>query len=151
MVDRISAGQCILFVGAGLTQTCEDDHGTKGPSASDLARRLAERFLGQNEVQENLSLAADYSLAFHNKYDIDSFIQRQLSGLKPSPAALTIPQIPWKAIYTTNYDVIIEKAYELVTDPTRMVQPVYSNLTPVSSLGDGFISTVQTARLYFED
>ena len=139
MVDRISAGQCILFVGAGLTQTCEDDHGTKGPSASDLARRLAERFLGQNEVQENLSLAADYSLAFHNKYDIDSFIQRQLSGLKPSPAALTIPQIPWKAIYTTNYDVIIEKAYELVTDPTRMVRPVYSNLTPVSSLGDGFI------------
>ena len=139
LVDRISAGQCVLFVGAGLTRTCVDDHGVNGPSATELAHRLSARFLGQNEVQDNLSLAADYALAFHNKYDIDSYVQRQLIGLNPSPTALNIPQIPWKAIYTTNYDVIIEKSYELIADPKQMVQPIYSNLTPISSLGDGFI------------
>ena len=139
MVDKISAGQCILFVGAGLTQTCEDGRGTKGPSATELARRVSTRFLGVNEVIDNLSLAADYSLAFHNKYDIDSFIRGQLSGLMPSPAALAVPQIPWKAIYTTNYDLIIEKAYELADNPVQMVHPIYSNLTPISGLPDGFI------------
>ena len=80
MVDRISAGQCILFVGAGLAQTCEDDHGIKGPSATELARLVSTRFLGRNEVQDNLPLAADYSLAFHAKYDIDSFIRQKLIG-----------------------------------------------------------------------
>ena len=139
MVDRISAGQCILFVGAGLAQTCEDDHGIKGPSATELARLVSTRFLGRNEVQDNLPLAADYSLAFDAKYDIDSFIRQKLSGLKPSPAALTIPQIPWKAIYTTNYDVVIEKAYETATNPRQLVQPIYGNLTPLSSLADGSI------------
>ena len=114
MVDKISAGQCILFVGAGLTQTCEDDNGNKGPSAFELARLLSTRFLGQNEVQDNLALAADYALAFHNKYDIDSFIRRQLIDLKPSPAALNIPRISWKAIYTTNYDIVIEKPTNLL-------------------------------------
>ena len=139
MVDRISAGQCILFVGAGLAQTCEDDHGTKGPSATELARLVSTRFLGRNEVQDNLPLAADYSLAFHTKYDIDSFIRQKLGGLKPSPAALTIPQIPWKAIYTTNYDVVIEKACETASNPRQLVRPIYSNLTPLSSLADGSI------------
>ena len=139
MVDKISAGQCILFVGAGLTETCVDEHGNKGPNATELACRLSRRFLGQNEVQDNLPLAADYSLAFHNKYDIDSLIRRQLGGLIPSPAALTIPQIPWKAIYTTNYDLVIEKAYESVSNPVQRVQPIYSNLTPISSLPDGAI------------
>ena len=139
MVDKISVGQCILFVGAGLTQTCEDDHGTKGPSATELARLVSIRFLGLNDVQDNLPLAADYSLAFHNKYDIDSYIRGQLGGLIPSPAALTIPQIPWKAIYTTNYDQVIEKAYELADHPAQLVQPIYSNLTPLSGLPDGFI------------
>ena len=139
MVDRISAGQCILFVGAGLTQSCEDDRGIKGPSATELARLVSTRFLGRNEVQDNLSLAADYSLAFHTKYDVASFIRGQLGGLKPSPAALTIPQMPWKAIYTTNYDLVIEKAYEAVGNPIQLVQPIYSNLTPLSSLPDGSI------------
>ena len=139
MVDKISAGQCILFVGAGLTQSCKDNQGVKGPSATELARLVSTRFLGQNEVQDNLPLAADYSLAFHNKYDIDSFIRGQLGGLIPSPAALAIPQIPWKAIYTTNYDLVIEKAYESVKHPIQLVQPLYSNLTPLSSLPDGSI------------
>ncbi len=139
MVDKVSAGQCILFIGAGLTRTCEDSQGTKGPNATELARRLSARFLGQNDIQDDLALAADYSLAFHNKYDIDSFICRQLEGLMPSPAALTIPQIPWKAIYTTNYDLIIEKAYEIANRPVQQVRPIYSNLTPISSLPDGTI------------
>ena len=50
MVDRISVGQCILFVGAGLTQTCEDEHGIKGPSATGLARLVSTRFLGRNVI-----------------------------------------------------------------------------------------------------
>ena len=139
MVDKISDGQCVLFVGAGLTQTCDDDRGNKGPSARELARRLSTRFLGQDHVQDNLALAADYSLAFHAKYDIDSFIRGQLLGLRPSPAALTIPRIPWKAIYTTNYDLVIEKAYESVDNPIQLVQPIYSNMTPISGLPDGTI------------
>ena len=147
MVDRISAGQCILFVGAGLAQTCEDDHGIKGPSATELARLVSTRFLGRNEVQDNLPLAADYSLAFHAKYDIDSFIRQKLSGLKPSPEALTIPQIPWKAIYTTNYDVVIEKAYETATNPTADLQ----QFDPALQLSRRLYPAVQAAWLYFQD
>ena len=139
MVDKISAGQCVLFVGAGLTQTCEDGRGIKGPNATELARLVSTRFLGRNDVQDSLPQAADYSLAFHSKYDIDSFIRRQLGGLIPSPAALAIPQIPWKAIYTTNYDLVIEKAYESVNNPIQLVQPIYSNLTPISGLSEGSI------------
>ena len=139
MVDKISSGQCILFVGAGLAQTCEGENGTKGPSTVELARLVSTRFLGRNEEQDNLALAADYSLAFHNKYDIDLFIRRQLIALKPSPAALTIPRVPWKAIYTTNYDLIIENSYDSVSNPVQLVQPIYSNLTPISNLPDGTI------------
>ena len=139
LVDRISVGQCILFVGAGLTQSCKDDRGSKGPSATQLARLVSARFLGQNEIQDNLSDAADYSLVFNSKYDIDSYVRGQLDGLRPSPAALTIPLMPWKAIYTTNYDVVVEKAYEAVDSPIQLVRPIYSNLTPLSALPDGTI------------
>ena len=139
LVDKVSAGQCILFVGAGLAQSCKDDRGNKGPSATQLAQLVSERFLGRNEIQDNLSLAADYSLAYHSKYDIDSYIRGQLDGLKPSEAALAIPQMPWKAIYTTNYDVIVEKAYEAADNPIQLVQPIYSNLTPLSDLRGGTI------------
>jgi len=98
MVDKISAGQCVLFVGAGLTLTCKDVNGRKGPTGIELAHLLSTRFLGHDEVIDNLALAADYALAFHNKYDIDSFIRRQLIDLLPSPEALTIARLPRKAV-----------------------------------------------------
>jgi SIR2-like domain len=38
-------------------------------------------------------------------------VRKQLDALRPSNALLAIPSFPWRALFTTNYDQLIEKSY----------------------------------------
>ncbi|MHB8064138.1 MAG: SIR2 family NAD-dependent protein deacylase [Ruminiclostridium sp.] len=44
--------------------------------------------------------------------EIEKIIRKRFRKLEPSNSFKKIAAIPWKAIYTTNYDDIIEKSYE---------------------------------------
>src|SRR4029077_3600534 len=46
-------------------------------------------------------------------------LQSQFRGLKPSGAILNLPLYPWKSLYTTNYDEIIELAYARKSQPLK--------------------------------
>jgi len=110
LYNYIISGNCVLFVGAGASIEAG------APSAQEMARELSEKYLQGKHQEEPLSKIASYidtKPGLGRRLVIDYLINR-LSPLKPSKAHFLLPKFKWPAIYTTNYDTLIEQAYERV-------------------------------------
>ncbi len=107
LAQKIRAGECVLFLGAGATQ----DAG--GPSGPQLAKLLADHFavdIPTSDLQHFSDILVSQPEV--DREAIDSKIIDIFHTLKPAPGHFSLPKLPWKAIFTTNYDRLIEKAYD---------------------------------------
>jgi len=110
LYNYIISGNCVLFVGAGASIEAG------APSAQEMTRELSKKYLQGKHQEEPLSKVASYietKPGLGRRVVVDYLINR-LSPLKPSKAHLLLPKFRWPAIYTTNYDTLIEQAYERV-------------------------------------
>ena len=107
LYDDIRSGQCTLFLGAGAAYTAWDARG--------LARNLYDE-LGRtstfSEADLSLSEIADAFEHRRKRHEVDQRIRATLRGAQVPGAMFDVPRYPWRAIYTTNYDEFIERAYE---------------------------------------
>jgi hypothetical protein len=107
--SRIKTGNALLITGAGFSLDCENLLGNKPPLASGLALKLCERFnLARNE---NLKYVSDICLNYGEKRDVLEVLQENFELTSVSSANNKICSIPWRRIYTTNYDNSVELGY----------------------------------------
>lgn len=104
---KILGGKCILFLGAGATLS------SGGTLGSGLGKSIF-RSIGDTGVpyQENL---AKYTQLLVNKgyrKEMEKCIRDRFKNLKPTNEFAHIAQVPWKAIYTTNYDDLVEQSFK---------------------------------------
>lgn len=106
LLYRILKKKCILFLGAGATLE------SGGLLGADLAKYLYDQ-LGDTGVELNTDLPRfTYNLVKKGfRSEIEECIRDRLKYLIPSQRFKKVAAIPWKAIYTTNYDDLIEKSY----------------------------------------
>lgn len=108
LVDNIFKGNCVLFLGAGASIK------SGAPSSKELAKTLADQFLEGCHSKDPLPRVTAY---IENKPGIGrspliKYLVERLSTLSPSSGHIILAKFKWKAIYTTNYDMLIEKGYE---------------------------------------
>lgn len=119
LVDAVRRNNCVLFVGAGLSQ------GAGLPSWTGLLSRLLSWY-DQNGIRladladiQKLIEEKDLLLAAEAIKDVvnPEIFRRALSSiiedesLSPSATHLLLPTIPFAAVLTSNYDRLLEKAY----------------------------------------
>lgn len=104
---RIFDKKCILFLGAGATLE------SGGLLAKDLGKYIFNE-LGDTGVnyQEDLGKYTQELVNKGFREDIEKNIRKRLKNINPNDEFKKIVNIPWKAIYTTNYDDLVEKAYK---------------------------------------
>jgi len=132
LYNYIISGNCVLFVGAGASM----EAGT--PSAQEIARELSEKYLQGQHKEEPLPRVAAYIEAkpgLGRRIVVDYLINR-LSHLKPSKAHLLLPMFNWAAIYTTNYDTLIEQAYEKIGEARIKCKPIISSCDLTDNVTD---------------
>ncbi len=107
LLTRILDGKCVLFLGAGATIS------SGGASGSELGKYIYTS-LGDIGIDFNENLAIYTQKLVNNGYrdEIERSVRERFSGLKPSDKFCKLADIPWKAIYTTNYDDLIEQSYK---------------------------------------
>lgn len=128
------SGDAVLFTGAGFSVGATNLRGAEFRQASDFADYLSG-LCGQ-PVGLGLEDAAE---EFVQKFDEDRLIselQHEFSAQDVSPAHLTIASIPWRRVYTTNYDNVLEVAG----------QKMGAKIRPVT-LDDGVRSIPKDQRL----
>ena len=124
----MESGNCVLFLGSGLGEHIRDAEGNPAPDRVTLARELAEEFSIDTSSEPNLSQVASVIELRRGRPDLKAFLQKRLAGLIPDETLQWLFSIRWSAIFTTNYDEVIERAYELISHPPQ--NPIPISLAP---------------------
>ncbi len=128
VIMEIFNGNAILFVGAGFSKGAvgfDDDI----PTAERLAEIILKLMNRSTDSKNPKDLAhiSDYfinSFCKQNESKLDEFIammKRTFKVTEPKKYHLDIVSVPWKFIYTTNYDDVIEQSGRAIK---KMVEPL---------------------------
>ncbi len=123
--NAIETGNCVLFIGAGLGFNTVCDDGKPMPDSKMLAEGLSKKFKLPNGTENSLIEAATYiDVKLNERQQMIDYIRGLLKSAVPDDSMQWIPTVKWKAIYTTNYDNTIEKAYDLCANPIQQCRTV---------------------------
>jgi len=119
IIEAIEKGECTLFIGAGASLAAN------APAAEDLAMQLLSVFLQMKPWPIGLESVASLVTAHAgNRGRVEGFLKDRLAQLRPSDSHRRLPWYRWRAIVTTNYDQLIEKAYTGEAGAVQRLIPV---------------------------
>lgn len=110
----LEAGECVLFIGAGIGKYYLNADGQPIPGGEGLAKDLAKHF--------SISVTGEYDLTKISKIveirkgrpELVAFLKSKLLPTIPDKNVQWLCSLKWEAIFTTNYDRGIQTAYESV-------------------------------------
>lgn len=124
LLEQVRSGKVGLFLGAGASVGAMSPIPPKSPPiGAGLAKLLSERFLGGEANDRPLTSVAEYCIAKTDLITVQHYIAEVFERFQPSAAQLLLPSFRWAALVTTNYDRIIERAYELAPNPLQIPVP----------------------------
>jgi len=126
--QKIYEGKVVLFLGAGASVT------SGGPVSSELVKRLHIKFEKVNKEIADLNElceAIEFTEIYGRK-EVYNYLQEIFINLKPSESHKILSKYDWLAIFTTNYDTIIEQAFreEGRLKPPKVIRSSDDNFNP---------------------
>lgn len=94
-----------LLLGAGVSMP------SGGPSAAKLAEILCSKLGEPTNQSRGLATTAEILEMKHGRRAVFEAVRDAVKPLNPTGGILALPHYNWRAIYTTNYDLLVEKAY----------------------------------------
>jgi hypothetical protein len=123
--QALEAGECVLFIGAGLGYHLWRG-GVQAPDGQALATELAEQFKIDGGPSPELPKVSQIVELRKGRPELETYLKKRLRDLEPDGPFCWISTIRWRAIFTTNYDNGIERAYALRADPPQTPIPIAS-------------------------
>lgn len=115
----LESGQCVLFVGAGIGACVKDLHGNPAPNGQELAQAIAGHFGLEDTEGSTLAQVAQLVEIRKGRRELETYIADRLRSLEPNDELLWLFSLRWKAIFTTNYDAVIQEAYGRLESPRQ--------------------------------
>ncbi|RYE24092.1 MAG: SIR2 family protein [Sphingobacteriaceae bacterium] len=116
LLDQISEGNVVLFLGSGSSVGALHPNNEKIPIGQKLSDLLADKFLGNDYINQPLQYVAELAINESDLYTVQKYISDIFRKFKPNSHHKLIPTFCWKSIITTNYDLIIEDAYDSIVN-----------------------------------
>lgn len=127
LIERIQNKKVVLFLGAGASLSATSKDGKSCPKGCELAKIISDKFLGGKEKDKSLSTVAEYAIEEHSLVEVQEFIKDIFNNFEPAYFHKILPSFYWAGIFTTNYDLIIERAYDSCDERCQDLVPVTSN------------------------
>lgn len=124
---QIREGKVVLLLGAGASLAAKDAAGNGPPTGSQLSVILADKFLGGKHRGLPLSQVAELSISETDLSTVQECIREIFERFEPSPAHRLLSSFFWWGIATTNYDRLIERAYETSHSALQVPCPFIEN------------------------
>lgn len=127
---KIQQNRTILFLGAGASVT----------SKSFLGKTIIDYYEDKLGISLGVSDLVDFMDIIEsddkfNRADFDEYVDKQLlRNLVPTDAHKTIVTAPWRLIISTNYDLLLERAY----DQVRGTHEEFFQIKPIRSKEEYF-------------
>lgn len=108
--EKIMAGQAVLFVGAGFSYGAKNVEGIAIPVGDDLIKQM-NKVSGVTSAA-TLQVASTCFLKKQSPQKLIDFLKRQLTVSQVASWHKEIVDLPWRRIYSVNYDNVVEAAAE---------------------------------------
>ncbi len=122
-INDIAGGAAICLVGAGFSWGAKDATGLSVPSVEVLCEEICR--LAKLNYADGYSLSdlAEFCNDDPNlKEKLRTLLIRRLTLCVPSGAHKAIMQMPWRAVFTTNFDDVAERS--ILPGPLQVVTPL---------------------------
>ena len=136
LINAIKEQRAVLFLGAGASRDARHPEDKKVPQGYKLRDLVCDRFLNGELKTKPLGYVVSLAAKQAGISEFQRYIRDLLLPFKPSAFHLLIPEFRWRAIVTTNLDLIVEKAYESVENRLQ-------NLVKTVKDGDSFDTRLQ--------
>jgi hypothetical protein len=124
LLEKLQNGDCILFLGAGAAIGSTGSKGEKPLSGMKLRDLLCDKYLGGKHKDTALPRVAEFAKYESSLPDVQDCIRTAFHPLQPASFHKLIPLFRWFAIVTTNYDLIVERAYDAVAKRQQQLRPI---------------------------
>ena len=118
LISQVKTGKAILFLGSGALIGA-DLQGRSIPTGEGLRDLLNEQFLDGDFKSDSLAHVAALAISQNSLATVQDFIGDYFSQLRPANFHLKISEFNWRALFTTNFDRLIEMCYE---ENTKRIQ-----------------------------
>lgn len=108
-IEHAIDGNAVLFVGSGFSSTARNLEDEPLKTGGVLAKFLGKKCGISGSVP--LDDIADLYIEKHGATNLVNLLRQQYQVSRLGAEHPTFGQIPWKRVYTTNYDNVIELAY----------------------------------------
>lgn len=122
LIDFVKDGQVVLFLGSGATFGAIHPDGKKPPLGQELSDLISRKFLGDDYLGLSLQQVSELAISESDLFTFQKYIYDLFINYGPSDFHKLLPKFVWKAIATTNYDLIVERSYD--SDAERLQEPV---------------------------
>ena len=133
LTEQIREGNAILFLGAGASLGATTPEGKAIPNTKQLTVSLANRFLGGEDSDKPLSVVAELAISESDLTTVQQHIYELFRDVSPTSYHRLIPSFRWSAIATTNFDLLLEQAYQESKRPLQTLVPFYKDSDRVDS------------------
>ena len=127
LIRSISEGTVILVLGAGASKGATNPSGDPSPTGLELAKNLAGKFLGGQHTGDPLAVVAELAISENDLATVQEYIRSIFQDIHPASFHKLLPTFKWAALATTNYDLVIERAYESVKESSQELVPLIKN------------------------
>jgi hypothetical protein len=121
--ELIDKGNMILFLGAGASIT----------NKKYLSSQIIEYYEDKIGIKHDISDITELldvleTTDYFDRNEFDGFVYELLTRLEVTETQRNIVRLPWQQIITTNYDLLIEKAYEEIIGSENIfeIKPIRS-------------------------
>jgi hypothetical protein len=112
---KMAEGNTILLLGAGASVTEESKY--LGPQLIDLFEAKVQMNFGTRDLIEFVDILQQTQGV--TRRDFDNVVDDLLRKIKVTDAHRTLASIPWRNIITTNYDLLVEQAYDDIAGSSK--------------------------------
>lgn len=107
----VASGAAVCLVGAGFSRAGRDSRGRQVPSTEGLTQEIKDCLQIDSNEAASLGEIAEYaSDSAEDVARIRQLLLARLTVTSPSEEQARLISLPWRAIFTTNFDDIIERA-----------------------------------------
>ena len=112
LIEAVKGKRAILFLGAGASKESKNSLGQTPPDADQLRDILAQRFFGMSIKNRDVTAVAEMAIASSGgAQQVFETVRQSFEGFEPSKAHKLISAFNWRMIATTNYDLLVERAF----------------------------------------
>lgn len=134
LVDAMREQRVILLLGSGASLGSFDEKKRKMPSAKQLASDIADKFLSEKFKSRDLMRVSELALSQAGENQFNQWLRDYFEPFEPTNEHLLLPKFRWRLVATTNYDLLVEKAYRRTNDALQSLVPRVKDNQPIDTM-----------------